>query len=46
MNNQPLKKLTIEDLLGIKDAKQNETLYKYGNVNNQKKYSRKQKCKP
>jgi len=46
MENQPSRKLTIEDLLGIKDDKQNETSHKYEIENNQKKYSLKQKCKP
>jgi len=46
MDNQSTRKLTIEDLLGINNTKQNETSHKYEIENNQKKYSRKQKCKP
>ena len=46
MDNQYSRKLTIEDLLDMTDSKQNETSYKYGTENNQKKYSSKQKCKP
>lgn len=46
MDNKHSRKLTVEDLIDIKDAKPNENIYKYGIENNQKKYSHTQKCKP
>lgn len=46
MNNTPLRKLTINDLLDFNDTMQTKTSHKYGIENNQKKYSRNQKCKP
>lgn len=46
MENQYSRKLTIEDLVDIKDSFKNERTFKYGTENNQKKYSHKQKCKP